>query len=63
MTAAAVGLPLGTAIPHIFPAIMAVWLAIAWSRVALGHHYPSDLVFGGVLGLVIAAPITMIMVV
>ncbi|MGH9900590.1 MAG: phosphatase PAP2 family protein [Pyrinomonadaceae bacterium] len=50
MTAAAVGVPLALCAPPIVPAVAATWLLIAWSRVALGHHYPTDIVLGTVLG-------------
>lgn len=30
------------------------WLLVSWSRVALGHHYPSDIVAGSILGGVVA---------
>jgi len=33
-------------------------LAMGWSRVALGHHYPSDVFLGGALGAAVATPVS-----
>lgn len=54
MTAAIFAVPLIQLVPAAAPALLAGWLIIAWSRLALGHHYPSDVVFGGVLGVAVA---------
>lgn len=32
--------------------------AMGWSRVALGHHYPTDVLFGGALGAAVAVPVS-----
>ena len=50
MTAAAVGVTLVWAWPAAAAAIVLGWLVIAWSRLSVGHHYPSDVVLGGLLG-------------
>ncbi len=50
MTAAAVGVPLAVGASQAIPAIAAVWLLVAWSRLSLGHHYPTDIVLGTILG-------------
>ena len=60
MTAAAVGIPLALAFPPTLPAIAFIWLLIAWSRIALGHHYPTDLLLGGAIGAGIAVPVSML---
>jgi undecaprenyl-diphosphatase len=54
MTAAIFAVPLAVLFPIGTPLFLAAWLAIAWSRLALGHHYPSDVVLGGALGAAIA---------
>lgn len=33
-------------------------LAMGWSRIALGHHYPTDVVLGGALGAAVATPVS-----
>ncbi|MFZ5826657.1 MAG: phosphatase PAP2 family protein [Bacillota bacterium] len=33
------------------PAVLALAAAIAWSRIHVGHHYPSDVLAGSVLGV------------
>ena len=60
MTAIAFGIPLGYAFPGTLPVIGLCLLVIAWSRLALAHHYPTDLILGGVIGAAIATPITML---
>lgn len=60
MTAIAFGIPLGYAFPGTLPVIGLFLLTIAWSRLSLAHHYPTDLILGGVLGASIAIPITML---
>jgi undecaprenyl-diphosphatase len=54
MTAAIFAVPLIHVFPIAAPALLAGWLIIAWSRLALGHHYPSDVVIGGAIGAFIA---------
>jgi undecaprenyl-diphosphatase len=51
MTAAAVGLQLAQTFPRTTPVVIVYWLLIAWSRISLGHHYPTDLILGGVIGV------------
>jgi undecaprenyl-diphosphatase len=57
MTLAAALTPLLAAYPATWPEAVVAWLAMAWSRVACAHHYPSDVVAGGALGVLIAAPL------
>jgi membrane-associated phospholipid phosphatase len=33
-------------------------MLMAWSRIATGHHYPSDIVAGAILGVLLAYPIS-----
>ncbi|MEZ4702596.1 MAG: phosphatase PAP2 family protein [Rhodothermales bacterium] len=51
MTATAVGLPYGLTLPHAFIPFVVGWLLIAWSRLASGHHYPSDIIAGALIGV------------
>lgn len=59
MTLTAAMVPILAVWPGAWPAAVAAWLAMAWSRVACAHHYPSDVVAGSALGLIIALPITL----
>lgn len=60
MTAAAVGVPLAIAFPQTLPAIVIIWLMIAWSRISLGHHYLTDLLVGAIIGAAISLPISLL---
>lgn len=58
MTAAAFGVPLIFAAPLVAaPIVIAGCVLVGWSRVALGHHYISDLVAGTLLGGAIASAV------
>lgn len=57
MTATAFAIPLIFAWPAATPLALFVCLVIGWSRVALGHHYVSDVVAGTFLGAIVAAPV------
>jgi undecaprenyl-diphosphatase len=57
MTAVAIAIPLAIAFPFALPAIVVLASLIAWSRVACGHHYPSDVLLGALLGAGVAMPI------
>jgi undecaprenyl-diphosphatase len=58
MTVTCVLIPVTTALPHLGAIAGALWLLVAWARLAAAHHYPSDLLAGTVLGAAIAWPIT-----
>lgn len=59
MTAAAFGVPLMLAAPELaVPVVIGVCLAMGWSRMALGHHYLSDLIAGTLIGAFVAAAVT-----
>ncbi|HKS25255.1 MAG TPA: phosphatase PAP2 family protein [Thermoanaerobaculia bacterium] len=61
MTAAAFGVPIAVAAP--LPAaliVVAGCTLMSWSRMALGHHYLSDVVAGTILGGVIAAAVALL---
>ena len=53
LSAAAVGTSFALSLPPVLPLVVIGWLLIAWSRIALAHHYPSDVVAGGVAGTLI----------
>ena len=63
MTAAAFGVPIIIAAPlAAAPIVIAGWLLVSWSRIALGHHYVSDIVIGTAIGAAIAAAVTLLIV-
>lgn len=62
MTATAVGIPLSIVLPELIVAIVTGYLLIAWARISLGHHYPSDLLLGALLGASISAPVSLLMI-
>ena len=55
MTAAAFGVPVIVAAPHVvIPIVVATCALVGWSRIALGHHYLSDILGGTLIGAGIA---------
>ena len=62
MTATAVGIPLLIMLPHLMPVIVGGYLLIAWARITLGHHYPSDLLFGAFIGGLISTPVSLLVI-
>jgi undecaprenyl-diphosphatase len=64
MTVTCVLIPLTVAFPEfsVFVFAALLWLLIAWARLASAHHYPSDLLAGTALGLIVAAPITLFLI-
>jgi undecaprenyl-diphosphatase len=57
MTVAAVAVPLLLSFPQLQPLILSLCVLIAWSRIACGHHYPSDVLLGVGLGIAVAMPV------
>jgi undecaprenyl-diphosphatase len=58
MTAAAFGVPIVLASPlSVIPIVVAGCALMSWSRLALGHHYLSDVLAGTALGAAIAAAV------
>ena len=58
MTAAAYAVPLLFAWPVVWPFVVGLLAVIGWSRVALGHHYVTDVVLGAALGAAIAGSVS-----
>ncbi|HLY57131.1 MAG TPA: phosphatase PAP2 family protein [Stellaceae bacterium] len=56
MTATAAFLPLSAVHPYCVPVVAAAVASIGWARLAAGHHYPSDCVAGALIGIAIASP-------
>jgi undecaprenyl-diphosphatase len=54
MTAAAYGVPWIFAAPDAAPLVVTMCAVIGWSRIALGHHYLTDVLLGTTLGAAIA---------
>ncbi|HEX6083075.1 MAG TPA: phosphatase PAP2 family protein [Thermoanaerobaculia bacterium] len=61
MTAAAYATPLVVAWPAMLPFAIALCAVVGWSRVALGHHYVSDVLAGALLGLLVATPVAVVL--
>lgn len=63
MTAAAFGVPMIFAAPAIAaPIVIGGCLLVSWSRVALGHHYVSDIFAGALIGGAIASLVSTFLV-
>jgi undecaprenyl-diphosphatase len=58
MTLSAALTPIVYVAPGIWPLGLAVWAAMAWSRLAVGHHYASDVAAGTVMGAVVSGLLT-----
>ncbi len=54
MTLTATLTPILHAAPSFWPAGVAAWAAMAWARLAIGHHFASDIAAGTLLGLAVA---------
>jgi undecaprenyl-diphosphatase len=60
MTAAAYAVPVVAAWPAAAVVVITLWAVIGWSRVAVGHHYVTDVLLGSILGASIAAPVVVL---
>ena len=60
MTLTATLIPVVVAFPYFLSVSVVLWAAIAWARIALAHHYPSDVAAGGALAAVISVPVSVI---
>lgn len=61
ITAIAFLVPFGIAGTPLTALIAPFAFLVLWSRVALGHHYPSDIIGGAILGAVIAALVALLL--
>jgi len=61
MTAAAFAVPVAFACAEATPLALAACGAISWSRLALGHHYLSDVLAGVVLGAALATGVSLLL--
>lgn len=62
MSCVAVMIPLCVAATAMVPWAVALALAVGWARLAAGHHYPTDLAAGGLLGAIMALPIVAVQI-
>jgi len=53
MTAAAAFIPLAQGHPLFAAELIFAWLMLSWARIAAAHHYPSDLLAGAAIGILI----------
>jgi len=54
MTLTAALLPIVYSAPRTWPLGVAAWAAMSWSRLAIGHHYASDVAAGTLLGAAVS---------
>jgi undecaprenyl-diphosphatase len=55
MTLTAALVPILNASPTTWPLALFAWISMAWARLAVGHHYASDIVAGTMLGAAVSA--------
>ena len=60
MTLTAALVPIALALPGTLPLALGGWVAMAWARLASAHHYPSDVLAGAALALVVSYPLSRI---
>jgi undecaprenyl-diphosphatase len=58
MTLTAALVPIALALPETLPVALGAWIAMAWARVASAHHYPSDILAGAALALLVSYPLS-----
>jgi undecaprenyl-diphosphatase len=54
MTLTAALMPIVYSAPRTWPLGLAAWAAMSWSRLAIGHHYASDVAAGTILGAAVS---------
>lgn len=57
ITAAAYAVPFAFATAAALPLVLMLCAVIGWSRVALGHHYVSDVILGAMFGATVAGAV------
>ncbi|MGP8232516.1 MAG: phosphatase PAP2 family protein [Methylovirgula sp.] len=60
MTLSGVLTPVVLVWPGAILSALALLLLMAWSRIATAHHYPSDIFGGAILGIVLAYPLSIL---
>jgi len=60
MTLTTVSIPIVFANSFMFEPLALTYLLLSWSRISLGHHYPSDIVAGILLGCLVGFPVSLI---
>ncbi|PPQ13897.1 hypothetical protein CV770_39920 [Bradyrhizobium sp. AC87j1] len=60
MTLTAVLITLPVASVSAILGLACVWTLMAWARIAVAHHYPSDVLAGSALAMLVAYPISKI---
>ncbi len=58
MTLSGVLVPIVIVWPATAISAIALMALMAWSRIATAHHYPSDIVAGAILGIILAYPLS-----
>ncbi len=61
MTLTAVAVPIIAAIPVWWPAAVLTFMLVALCRLLAGHHYPSDLAAGALIGLLVSVPVVLLL--
>lgn len=61
MTLTVVGIFVGWRYHAVFPVLLVMVLLLCWARMAAAHHYPSDLLAGIGIGLLVAIPLAVIL--
>lgn len=60
MTLTVVGVVVGWHCHTVFPFLLTMMLLLGWARMAAAHHYPSDLIAGIGIGLLVAIPLAIV---
>jgi undecaprenyl-diphosphatase len=58
MTLTAALIPIIYVAPRIWPIAVGAWIAMAWARLAIGHHYASDIAAGTLMGAGVSGLLT-----